>query len=545
MMKKIILLITLSFLCLTAFSQAPTRAAGGINIGDTSGTSADPIEYAIVGKSYIYWNSTLLKFRKWDGVDTWSDLNTSGSGGDNVTAPDNQLVLGTGTGIEGTSNITYNGQVFSVNAGGVDNGVLILNPTGDILLKGVNKITQETEEFIVQKTSGTNSLELSQTGLLTLNDYGTSTQFDENAENEAVKSLTITADGRVIQSPFTTIDLQGTTDIGAITTNPITVNLGAAVSGSAINGIKDNGSAFSIGWTNSGPNESGSFVSTNNNGGTAVLFKDVTDVNTNFFKFPNRPQISNTVLTASVSDGANTPLLADALGNIDISSLLGGGGGTDNQTASEVVSNDASYDVITGTTVQANLNIIDNVLYNSEPRNIDTFDSVLDLTNLGGINYNLGSLTPNSNTSFTFSSIVNGGWLRMLYINDNAPVFPSGVKQEGGIQFSGETDVYLIIWSHGTTVNEVKYYFAPTSVSPSRASPTTNLEYGLTGVVDGTNRVFTTNSNYTSGTVKVWRNGVLQFFGTRINETGVNQLTFAVPDTPQIGDELITEYTPQ
>lgn len=94
-MKKLFLLIAL-LIAFVSFSQNPARHTNGVIIGDPSGTSADPTG---TKEGQIYWNSTLLKFRKFNGT-TWSDLTVA-------TVPNLQDV--TDIGDVTTNSISING----------------------------------------------------------------------------------------------------------------------------------------------------------------------------------------------------------------------------------------------------------------------------------------------------------------------------------------------------------------------------------------------------------------------------------------------------
>lgn len=72
-MKHRILILLVLIASFAHGQNGPTYAKNGLVVGDPSGTSADP---GGVKAGYIYWNSTLLKFRKYDGT-SWSDLVTA------------------------------------------------------------------------------------------------------------------------------------------------------------------------------------------------------------------------------------------------------------------------------------------------------------------------------------------------------------------------------------------------------------------------------------------------------------------------------------
>lgn len=59
-----------------------------------------------------------------------------------------------------------------------------------------------------------------------------------------------------------------------------------------------------------------------------------------------------------------------------------------------------------------------------------------------------------------------------------------------------------------------------------------------TGLIDGSNTVFTLAQNFQSGTTSVFLNGLLEFF---CNELAPNQIQFQSP--PQPGDAIRVSYT--
>jgi hypothetical protein len=95
-------------------AQMPSRASGGIILGDPIGTSGDPTG---VRAGQIYWNQTLLKFRQYDGT-VWSDLGVP-------TIPNREMLYGTGTGIASNPNI------IATNAG--TTGYITLKSTSETL----------------------------------------------------------------------------------------------------------------------------------------------------------------------------------------------------------------------------------------------------------------------------------------------------------------------------------------------------------------------------------------------------------------------------
>lgn len=66
-----------------------------------------------------------------------------------------------------------------------------------------------------------------------------------------------------------------------------------------------------------------------------------------------------------------------------------------------------------------------------------------------------------------------------------------------------------------------------------------------TGLVNGSNRVFTTANNYVAGTPLVVLNGVRMAITTDYTESAANQITFVSAQTPQTGDMLWITYISQ
>lgn len=63
-----------------------------------------------------------------------------------------------------------------------------------------------------------------------------------------------------------------------------------------------------------------------------------------------------------------------------------------------------------------------------------------------------------------------------------------------------------------------------------------------TGTINGTNKVFTTNSAYIAGSLKVFINGLKQKTGTHFAETTPTSGTFTMDDAPITGDIITVEY---
>jgi len=65
-------------------------------------------------------------------------------------------------------------------------------------------------------------------------------------------------------------------------------------------------------------------------------------------------------------------------------------------------------------------------------------------------------------------------------------------------------------------------------------------DYGLTGVLDGVNTVFTTTYNFVSGSSKIYLNGIRQIRDDQYTETGSDEITFTIPPFPT--DDIIADY---
>ena len=81
------------------------------------------------------------------------------------------------------------------------------------------------------------------------------------------------------------------------------------------------------------------------------------------------------------------------------------------------------------------------------------------LNNVVGNNYNVTAPTANTNTTFNLGSMVINGFAIIKINIATTPTFPAGVTQEGGIAFEANTDIYLTIWSKGTSHQETVYRF--------------------------------------------------------------------------------------
>ena len=63
----------------------------------------------------------------------------------------------------------------------------------------------------------------------------------------------------------------------------------------------------------------------------------------------------------------------------------------------------------------------------------------------------------------------------------------------------------------------------------------------LTGAKNGTNKVFTTSSDFVTGSTAVYINGLRQPLGVHYTETAANQITFS--DAPIAWDQLSIDFS--
>jgi len=66
-------------------------------------------------------------------------------------------------------------------------------------------------------------------------------------------------------------------------------------------------------------------------------------------------------------------------------------------------------------------------------------------------------------------------------------------------------------------------------------------DYGLTGAVNGANKLFSTSHDYIALTPHVYLNGVRQLRGEDYTEEGDNQISFNT--APFLGDKIIVDYS--
>lgn len=117
-------------------------------------------------------------------------------------------------------------------------------------------------------------------------------------------------------------------------------------------------------------------------------------------------------------------------------------------------------------------------------------------------------------------------------INPNTPTaywnVPVTLLDSGGTGTTG--------FGNGQTI-----FLAITAGTSATSNDITNEV--LTGTVNGINTVFTTTFNFSSGSTRVFINGIRQLIGVDYTETGVNEITFS--SAPHTGDILVTDYSPQ
>ena len=76
--------------------------------------------------------------------------------------------------------------------------------------------------------------------------------------------------------------------------------------------------------------------------------------------------------------------------------------------------------------------------------------------------------------------------------------------------------------------------------TPSGGGSTQVFNEVPTGLINSSNTVYTTASNFSTGTTRVYLNKLRQVLGTDYTETAANQITFTT--APSTGDSLIIDY---
>jgi len=144
------------------------------------------------------------------------------------------------------------------------------------------------------------------------------------------------------------------------------------------------------------------------------------------------------------------------------------------------------------------------------------------LNNVVGNNYNVTAPSANTNTTFNLGSMVINGFAIIKINIATTPTFPAGVTQEGGIAFEANTDIYLTIWSKGTSHQETVYRFesllvdSGVTVEGDRATITNVIP--ITNIA-GSNYNFNTANGETAYTVT--RNSVINQYA----QVFINTLT--------------------
>lgn len=174
-------------------------------------------------------------------------------------------------------------------------------------------------------------------------------------------------------------------------------------------------------------------------------------------------------------------------------------------------------------------------------------------------------------TASNFTMIVapqTGDQLRVNYvrISDNASVYnetPTGTINGTNLVFTPAADYYgssLMVMLNGITLDSgADYTGGPRKtfnmVVPPVSTDKIILAYLVnsnpkfvfqevpTGLINGSNTVFSTNNNYVAGTPIVVLNGVKQTITNDYTESSVNQVTFT--SAPKTGDKLWITYVSQ
>lgn len=68
-------------------------------------------------------------------------------------------------------------------------------------------------------------------------------------------------------------------------------------------------------------------------------------------------------------------------------------------------------------------------------------------------------------------------------------------------------------------------------------------DYGLTGDLNNINLIFTTSTNFSSGTTQIYLNGLRQSLGSDYIESLNNTITFT--EAPENGDLIVADYKTQ
>ena len=194
-------------------------------------------------------------------------------------------------------------------------------------------------------------------------------QIDLNVTDKtSVNSITPTNVGGEMKSLVDYIDdsivahnLQEVTDIGATTTNPITVNTGAALSGTGLRVSSNDGASSSLGFANVGPDNMGALSLKNKNANGIVLFHvNNTSTVPYFVSLPNKP-FGSYNLPLTVNDQT-----ADINGNINL------GGGVESVTGDSVDNTDSANPIVNAIPLSgtSGANIVTGEIYFNEGVNL-------------------------------------------------------------------------------------------------------------------------------------------------------------------------------
>lgn len=78
------------------------------------------------------------------------------------------------------------------------------------------------------------------------------------------------------------------------------------------------------------------------------------------------------------------------------------------------------------------------------------------------------------------------------------------------------------------------------SILESGSGTSLEVAYGLNGLINGNNQVFTTDDNFDPQKIIVWVNNQIQFLGIDFLVTGANQISFTV--APPLNSLIIAQY---
>lgn len=97
----------------------------------------------------------------------------------------------------------------------------------------------------------------------------------------------------------------------------------------------------------------------------------------------------------------------------------------------------------------------------------------------------------------------------------------------------------LVTWSDAVTIPDINWRIFPVITGSTRI----DYDGDITGARDGSNQVFTTSTNFLSGTTKVFLNGVRQQRGVNLDYIEVSANTISLYLAPVAEDKLLIEYS--